>query len=103
MRGAKFYCNYCQEIKLITKQGEEPTKDHFLPRSKGGTGGKVNSVICCKKCNSMKGNQIFSSIEDVQKYILGSRMIKKQKEAELKEHPNGTPDMSQWKGYKGCG
>lgn len=44
------------------------TKDHFIPRSRGGKGGD-NSVAACSICNTIKGDQIFVSIEAAREFI----------------------------------
>jgi len=53
--GLRYYaCHYCsKEIseKLITK-------DHIIPRSKGGYG-PDNIVPCCRKCNLKKADMSY--------------------------------------------
>lgn len=49
-------CQYC-DIHL-TK--DVATIDHVLPVSKGGTTTWDNCVLCCKSCNSKKGNKLLS-------------------------------------------
>lgn len=44
-------CFFCGLDVLITKI----TKDHLLPKSRGGGGG-ANLVGCCQPCNSDKGS-----------------------------------------------
>jgi 5-methylcytosine-specific restriction endonuclease McrA len=46
----KFRCAYC------LKKSEYLTKDHFIPRSKGGGAGTKNIVPCCEECNLKKDN-----------------------------------------------
>lgn len=47
-------CCYCYEkIKNI----RNASRDHYLPRSRGGGGGYKNIVLMCKSCNSNLGNQ----------------------------------------------
>jgi len=44
-------CQYClKEISFAVA-----TRDHVLPRSKGGSNQDDNIVLSCKKCNSRKG------------------------------------------------
>lgn len=45
-------CVYCRR----RVNGKDVTKDHVIPKSRGGKGGS-NVVDCCKRCNSMKGDQ----------------------------------------------
>lgn len=36
------------------------TRDHIIPRSKGGIDNPVNIVQACHKCNSIKGSRTLS-------------------------------------------
>lgn len=45
-----FDCVYCGK-------SEDLTLDHVIPRSKGGRDSWHNLVTCCKRCNTLKGNQ----------------------------------------------
>lgn len=45
-------CPYC----LIELTKDNATKDHMIPKSRGGKGLSDNIVICCKDCNSKKAN-----------------------------------------------
>jgi len=44
------YCEYCGN-------GTELSWDHLIPRSKGGPDIAENLVLCCRSCNSSKGNK----------------------------------------------
>ena len=46
-------CQYCLE-KISPS---EATKDHYVPRSAGGTNHDFNLVLACKKCNQIKDSQ----------------------------------------------
>lgn len=46
-------CHYCGEE--ITKKNA--TVDHITPKSKGGTNNIDNLALCCKSCNSSKGEK----------------------------------------------
>ena len=46
-------CQYCD--KKLT--GHQITVDHILPTSRGGRSNFTNCVVCCKKCNTFKGNK----------------------------------------------
>lgn len=49
-------CPYCHVT--MTESGKRvPTRDHFLPKSKGHGLGNNNRVICCAKCNTSKGSK----------------------------------------------
>jgi 5-methylcytosine-specific restriction endonuclease McrA len=44
-------CAYCGKIM------DHPTRDHIIPRSKGGAHSWINIVAACQECNKMKGTQ----------------------------------------------
>ncbi len=46
-----FTCPYCLGEFPI----EQATRDHKLPRSRGGKTVPENIVVCCEHCNSEKG------------------------------------------------
>ncbi len=48
-------CQYCGE-----KNKKQLTIDHIIPRSKGGKSSFKNCVVCCKKCNMLKGDRLLS-------------------------------------------
>lgn len=55
-----FYCGIKIPYELVTR-------DHVLPKSKGGTFPN-NSVFACKKCNGTKGSL---SLEEFKQLIIG--------------------------------
>ena len=57
--GRCFYCD--RETQTQTQNcGTLRTRDHFWPRSKGGT----QCVIACRRCNEMKGDQLPNEFFD---------------------------------------
>lgn len=44
-----FTCRYCGD--------PASTKDHVIPRSRGGSDRESNLVACCSSCNVTKGNR----------------------------------------------
>lgn len=48
----KFQCYYCRD-KLTDRNR---TKDHIIPKSKGGLLSNGNKVFACLVCNKWKGN-----------------------------------------------
>jgi hypothetical protein len=50
------FCFYCE--CTLTNEGDcRRTKDHIIPKSKGGRGNRgYNVVIACDKCNRLKDN-----------------------------------------------
>ena len=49
----KGVCVYCK--KSLSKMAV--TKDHVMPRSRGGGSGWDNIVVSCRDCNNTKGNR----------------------------------------------
>lgn len=47
---AKHECHYCGRATRLTK-------DHVIPRSRGGTDAEANIVFACRNCNSAKGDR----------------------------------------------
>lgn len=43
-------CQYCYEVIPFS----EATKDHCVPKSKGGTNDDINLVLACRRCNNIK-------------------------------------------------
>lgn len=48
--GFGMQCHYCGSEN-------ELTRDHVMPRSRGGTDDASNIVFACRSCNSAKGNR----------------------------------------------
>lgn len=42
-------CHYCEQLT------DKPTRDHIVPKSKGGQDKYYNRVIVCEECNKSKG------------------------------------------------
>jgi hypothetical protein len=51
--GAQTPCPYCKR-PMIPFTSTHPTKDHVVPKSKGGR----ETIIACSKCNNAKGNMM---------------------------------------------
>lgn len=49
-------CHYCSTLTGYEKGEPEPTVDHFVPWSKGGSNALWNQVLACKDCNQDKGD-----------------------------------------------
>lgn len=49
-------CHYCKKEILDVR---EITKDHVIPKSKGGKDNASNIVPCCHRCNAEKGNRSY--------------------------------------------
>lgn len=48
-------CSYCQRLMLhLTHRTLAPTRDHVVPKSRGGRA----VVVCCITCNGIKGNML---------------------------------------------
>lgn len=51
-------CAHCgKELTLKTF-----TVDHYIPKSKGGSGSMVNLIPLCSKCNLEKDNKIYEPL-----------------------------------------
>lgn len=51
------YCYYCNaQLSNNKTLPTYRTIDHFIPRSKGGGNDNDNKIICCRRCNKMKGD-----------------------------------------------
>lgn len=50
-----FHCGYC----LTKHKPKDLTRDHIIPREKGGKTNWMNLVTCCGRCNSRKANKIW--------------------------------------------
>lgn len=54
-------CFYCRkELRY-----DQATLDHYYPTSAGGESEIFNLVLCCKRCNKLKGSKIPDGFEDV--------------------------------------
>jgi hypothetical protein len=53
VRGAGEYCHYCQRL-MVAYSDTHPTKDHVVPRSRGGR----KTVMACITCNNTKGDMM---------------------------------------------
>lgn len=54
-----FYCG-CILVSVKSKDRESlptrlATRDHIIPKSKGGAKGFYNNIRCCRRCNENKG------------------------------------------------
>jgi 5-methylcytosine-specific restriction endonuclease McrA len=57
MEWLKDKCYYCESKLNNSKHGKlRKTRDHVIPKSKGGTGAG-NYVPCCDQCNLSKGSK----------------------------------------------
>jgi 5-methylcytosine-specific restriction endonuclease McrA len=54
-------CYWCRRKVTIGIAGKgQATKDHVLPKSKGGTSAIHNIVLSCYQCNSGKSNHLVN-------------------------------------------
>lgn len=60
-------CCYCHS--RLTK--ETRTKDHLVPKDRGGKDGKYNLRPCCRDCNKEKDNMLLSEYVLYLEYMLG--------------------------------
>lgn len=52
-------CPYCSEA-MSDSWYEQPTRDHVVPKSRGGALGVSNIVIVCRRCNLDKTDMLLS-------------------------------------------
>ena len=61
------YCCYCG--KDFRFEGMKKTKEHVVPKSKGGNNSRLNKLPCCRRCNGWRANKSFddwkAEIEDL--------------------------------------
>lgn len=54
-------CCYCHhEMTLDFNMMSSATRDHVVPKSKGGKGNRHNIVCACLRCNQIKGSKNIS-------------------------------------------
>lgn len=66
-----YVCQYCARRcydSWITDP-RQLTLDHAISWTTGGGNVEENLLTCCRECNIIKGNKIFSSIEQAREYI----------------------------------
>lgn len=60
-RQAAYYCLVehfgKHAVWVVSKDGVPMTQDHYVPKSKGGGGGRGNLNVMCYECNNEKGSQ----------------------------------------------
>ena len=50
-------CVYCARIMYGEQTGAAPTRDHAVPKSRGGTMATSNRLIACFECNQLKNDR----------------------------------------------
>lgn len=69
------YCCYCGKSLNILDM--DYTKEHLVPKSKGGNNLKINKITCCKKCNNWRGDQQLEQFRVHIQYHLNNKIIEK--------------------------
>jgi len=64
----KSYCCYCG--KFLPYTSFDFTKEHLIPKSKGGNNLLIIKKPCCKNCNSWRGNQSLQTFKSSVNYHL---------------------------------
>lgn len=54
--GRRLFCWTCEPRRPA--EDAPATRDHVLPRSRGGNGALENLVACCQSCNQSKGSRL---------------------------------------------
>lgn len=87
----KFACQYCG-VKLGLKSG---TKDHVMPRSRGGPDTLTNVVAACKGCNNKKADRTPA---EAKMPLLGQpRALTEEEKLELVVKTHKKPETLLWK------
>lgn len=85
--GYRLYCHRCYPFPL--PRAREITRDHVVPRSRGGKGGD-NLVASCFPCNKDKGNRLLheppTPKRDAQGCHLGGKI--RRSRSGLKKYPS---------------
>lgn len=53
----RYMCAYCGEVYNGSKAKHHLSRDHIMPKSKGGVDDWMNVVTACKSCNAKKDNK----------------------------------------------
>lgn len=56
----EYTCQYCKRGKQELRKNEFLTRDHVVPRHRGGKDLWENVVTCCNTCNNKKGHLLLS-------------------------------------------
>ena len=67
----KSKCIYCD----VDLDKHNATADHIIPISDGGNNCQVNLVVCCKDCNTERGNMNFNTYISLKKRNLKTKRI----------------------------
>lgn len=87
----KFQCQYCG-IKLGLKSG---TKDHVMPKSRGGPDTLTNVVAACKDCNNKKADR--TPAEAGMKLLTQPRALTEEEKLELLVKVHKAPERNLWR------
>lgn len=68
-------CYYCHKRLLL----RDATRDHKIPKSKGGGGGYKNLVPCCQKCNEEKADKPVKKYQKELRERVNQKMKQNQK------------------------
>lgn len=68
------YCYYCE--RKFGTEAMQMTKDHIIPKSRGGNSSTVNKVYCCLQCNLLKSDFVPGElIRQITNYLTGKRKV----------------------------
>lgn len=59
-------CFHCGTT--LTKKKNKPTKDHYIPKARGGWHGGLNVVLSCESCNNSFGCNLKALPADCEIY-----------------------------------
>lgn len=90
-------CYYCSVLTSLNDpySSNAATRDHLLPRSRGGTLISRNVVLACASCNQDKGDMTMREYKVFKSYLAAGvdrSEAKDRAEADCGRWGNGTPD-----------
>ena len=70
LEAAEFKCQYCGADLLRDLDAFlSISRDHLVPRSRGGTGHPSNLVVCCSACDRLKGGHLVDDLAEARELI----------------------------------
>ncbi len=65
-----YRCQYCGKDGLLDLDNwHDCSIDHFTPQKHGGTDDESNLKTSCHYCNAIKGDRLFTTIEEARAFI----------------------------------
>lgn len=87
-------CPYCKRTMNSKDFHLRPTWDHVIPVSRGGRA----KIVCCNKCNGIKGNMLPDQWEAYMEANPGWWLLSR---AERRARNKANPNAVWWRGRQG--